>query len=216
MEKPTTLNVVLLTVQLCLFALGRLMDDMSWYDVHIDNEVSVCEGTGIACMAICVIIQLIRKRHHEGIFKILFFHSQLKFIIPWALVTTICFLFFNVFGCAKELTEEQQADYFYVQYTGCCLNVTQIVLTNLNYSIICNTKAVLAELALYELVLFAEVVYAGDLLMVFIQNMEGVPKDESILLVSIIIANQILVMDLMFRAAYEEKEREMEKEELLH
>lgn len=41
--------------------------------------------------------------------------------------------------------------------------------------------------------------------------MEGVPKDESILLVSIIIANQILVMDIMFRAAYEEKERELEK-----
>lgn len=202
MEKATPFNIVILTVQLCLFALGRLMDDMSWYDVHIENEVSVCEGTGIACMATCVIIQIIRKKHHEGFLKILFFHSQLKFIIPWALVTTICLLFFNVFGCAKELTPAQQEDYFYVQYTGCCINVTQIVLTNLNFSLICNTKAVLAELALYELILFAEVIYSGDLLMVFIENMEGVPKDESILLISIVIANQILVMDLMFRAAY--------------
>jgi hypothetical protein len=57
-----------------------------------------------------------------------------------------------------------------------------------------------------------EVVYSGDLLMVFIENMEGVPKDESILLISIIIANQILTMDLMFRAAYEDKEREKERE----
>jgi hypothetical protein len=149
MEKATPVNIVILTVQLCLFALGRLMDDMSWYDVHIENEVSVCEGIGIACMTTCVLIQLFRKSEHEGYLKILFFHSQLKFIIPWALVTTICLLFFNVFGCAVELTEEQSADYFYVQYTGCCLNVTQIVLTNLNYSLICNTKAVTAELVLY-------------------------------------------------------------------
>lgn len=111
-----------------------------------------------------------------------------------------------------ELTEEQQADYFYVQYSACCLNVTQIVLTNLNYSLICNTKAVLAELALYERFLFAEVIYSGDLLMVFIENMKGVPKDESILLISILIANQILTMDLLFRAGYEDKEREIEME----
>ncbi len=37
MEKVTPLGIVLLTIQLCLFALGRLMDDMSWYDVGIEN-----------------------------------------------------------------------------------------------------------------------------------------------------------------------------------
>lgn len=86
------------------------------------------------------------------------------------------------------------------------------MLTNLNYSLICNTKAATAELVLYEIILFSEIIYSGDLLMVFINNMEGVPKDESILLISITIANQILIMDLMFRAAYEDKEREKERE----
>jgi hypothetical protein len=82
MEKVTPLNIFLLALQLCLFALARLMEGMSWDDVPIENEASVCEGNGIGSMTICVIIQLIRKRHYEGIFKTLFFHSQLKFIIP--------------------------------------------------------------------------------------------------------------------------------------
>jgi hypothetical protein len=39
----------------------------------------------------------------------------------------------------------------------------------------------------------------------FVNNLEAKPKDYSILLVSIAIANQILIMDLIFRAAYEDK-----------
>ena len=44
MEKATPTKIFILIVQLCLFALGRLMDDISWYDVNIDNEVNVCKG----------------------------------------------------------------------------------------------------------------------------------------------------------------------------
>lgn len=43
--------------------------------------------------------------------------------------------------------------------------------------------------------------------MLFINNLEGHEKEESILLISLLIANQVLIMDLIFRAAYEDKER---------
>ena len=141
--------------------------------------------------------------------KILFFRSQIKFIIPWALDILIVILFFNVFGCQTVLPG---TDFFYVQYDGCCINATQIILTNLNYSLVCNTKAHLAELIIYEIVLFAEIIYNGTLLILFINNLDAKPKDYSILLISIAIANQILIMDLIFRAGYEEKEKEKEEE----
>jgi hypothetical protein len=113
--------------------------------------VNVFEGVGVAGMSLCVLIQIIRKHEIDGMWKILFFRSQLKFIIPWALVITICILFFNIFSCQPTLPD---GSYFYVDYTGCCINVTQIVLTNLNYSLITNTKAHRAELILYEIILF--------------------------------------------------------------
>ena len=50
-------------------------------------------------------------------------------------------------------------------------------------------------------------------MVLFVNNLEAKPKDYAILLISIIIANQILMMDLIFRAAYEDREREEEKEE---
>ena len=81
------------------------MDDISWYDVNIKNEVYVCQGIGVAGMTICAVIQLIRKSKHEGFLKLLFFHSQLKFIIPWSLIITIAILYFNIFGCEHHLTE---------------------------------------------------------------------------------------------------------------
>jgi hypothetical protein len=37
----------------------------------------------------------------------------------------------------------------------------------------------------------------------------------AIIFISLVIANQVLIMDLIFRAAYEDKEREEEKEEQL-
>jgi predicted branched-subunit amino acid permease len=83
-----------------------------------------------------------------------------------------------------------------------------MLLTNLNFSLICNTRATTPELILYELILFAEIIYEGNLTLLFIGNLEGKPKDYSILLISIMIANQVLIMDLVFRAAYEDRERE--------
>jgi hypothetical protein len=89
------------------------------------------------------------------------------------------------------------------------------MLSNLNCSLICNTKAEKPELILYEAILFAEIIYNAHLILLFISSLENQPKDESILLISLVIANQVLIMDLIFRAAYEDREREEEKEERL-
>lgn len=62
----------------------------------------------------------------------------------------------------------------------------------------------------YEMVLFGEIIYEGNLILLFISNLQEKPKDYSILLISIMIANQVLIMDLVFRAAYEDREREEE------
>ena len=90
---------VLLLSQLMIYLLGRLLDDMSWYDVGVKNEVEIFEGVGVACMSTCVIIQIIRKRHIDGWWRILFLRSQAKFVISWALIITVGILFFNIFGC---------------------------------------------------------------------------------------------------------------------
>jgi hypothetical protein len=102
-----------------------------------------------------------------------------------------------------------------VDLTGCILNAAQLILTCLNYSFLLNTKADRWEFLLYEIVLAGEIIYNGTLMLLFINHLEGHAKDESILLISIIIANQILIMDLLFRAAYEDKEREIEQQEKL-
>lgn len=56
------------------------------------------------------------------------------------------------------------------------------------------------------IVMFAEIIYSGELLVHFVTQLEEHPKskDRSILFVSIMIAWLILVMDLNFRAIYEE------------
>jgi hypothetical protein len=205
------LAITLQAVQIFVFLLGRLLDDMTWYDVGVPNEVDVFEGISVVCMGLCVGIQILRKHHVEGMWKILFVRSQFKFIIVWALAITILILFYNVFGCQRELPPAEE-NYFYIQYTGCCLNMTQIMLTTLNFSLICNTRAETAELVVYELVLFGEIIYEGNLILLFISNLVDKPKDYSILLISIMIANQVLIMDLIFRAAYEDREREQEAE----
>lgn len=210
MNKECIIDYVLLILQICLFMLGRILDDISWYDVGVPNEVNAFEGVGVAGMTLCTVIQIIRKHKEKEIFKIFFFKSQLKFMIPWALIITACLLFFNIFGCTPVLPD---TSYFYVDYTGCCINVTQIILTNLNYSLVCNTKAHMAEFVAYEVILFGEIIYNGTLLILFVNNLEGHSKDLSILLISIIITNQILIMDLLFRAAFEDKERELEEKE---
>lgn len=63
------------------------------------------EAVAIGCMIICVVLQILRKHKEEGMFRILFFRSQLKFIISWSLVITIVVLFFNIFGCSHEEPE---------------------------------------------------------------------------------------------------------------
>lgn len=101
------LAIALQTVQISIFLLGRLLDDMTWYDVGVPNEVDVFEGISVACMILCVGIQVFRKHHVAGMWKILFVRSQFKFIIVWALAITICILFFNIFGCQQHLPPEE-------------------------------------------------------------------------------------------------------------
>jgi hypothetical protein len=90
-----------------------------------------------------------------------------------------------------------------MDYAGCCLYTVVILITNLNYSLLCNIKGDLPILIFYEIVLFAEVIYNGSLLIKFVGELTDKPKDYSILFVSIFIAWQMLVMDLLFRGAYE-------------
>jgi hypothetical protein len=59
-----------------------------------------------------------------------------------------------------------------------------------------------------EVVLFGEIIYAGHLMLYYINHLEGKPKDYTIFFLTIIIANQMLMMDLIFRAAFEDRQRE--------
>lgn len=101
------LELVALILQLVLFFLARLLDDLSWYDVGVYDEVNVFEGFGVAALVVCVVLQIYRKRNIQGWFKIMFFRSQLKFIIPWSLIITIVILFFNIFGCQMHLPHDE-------------------------------------------------------------------------------------------------------------
>jgi hypothetical protein len=62
-------------------------------------------------------------------------------------------------------------------------------------------------------VTFGEIIFDGHLLLRSVNNLEHTSKEYAILLLSIIIANQVLIMDLIFRAAYEEREHIEAKEE---
>jgi hypothetical protein len=131
------------------------------------------------------------------------------------LVALVTILLFNIQGCHNSLSEEEHShpDY-YLDLAGCWLYSVTILLTNLNYSLICNVKGDLPILALFEVVLFAEIIYCGTLLLKLISELEGVPKDYATLFFSLMIAWQVLVMDLLFRAAYEEKEKQSKHDEL--
>jgi hypothetical protein len=89
-----------------------------------------------------------------------------------------------------------------MDYAGCCLYSVVILLTNLNYSVLCNIKGDIALLIFYEVILFGEIIYNGMLLVRFIDQLTHYPKDFSILFISISIAWQMLVMDLLFRGVY--------------
>ncbi len=142
------LGIALQGLQIGMFLTGRILDDLTWYDVGVPNEVDVFEGISVVLMILCVLIQIYRKHTVAGMWKILFVRSQFKFIIVWALTITISILFFNIFGCQRHLPPDEES-YFYINYVGCCLNVTQIFLTILNYSLICNTRAERGELIVY-------------------------------------------------------------------
>lgn len=60
------------------------------------------------------------------------------------------------------------------------------------------------------MVLFGEIIYNGSLLVKYVNTLEGKSKDLSILYLSLMIANQMLMMDLIFRGAYEERVQEEE------
>ncbi len=96
---------VLQVVQIGLFVLGRLLDDLSWYDVGVEDEVTIFEGVGIGCMVGCIVLQLVRKRRVHNICRVFWVTSQLKFFIAWALEISVIILFFNVFGCQPTLPE---------------------------------------------------------------------------------------------------------------
>lgn len=101
-----------------------------------------------------------------------------------------------------------------MDHKGCTVYCAVLLITNLCYSLCCNERTEFAYLIVFEMVLFAEVIYSGILLITFIDNMKDKPKDYSILFISIMIAWLILVMDLLFRAVYEDKHKEERHEKL--
>jgi hypothetical protein len=136
----------------------------------------------------------------------------MKFVIPWALVILECVFVFQIFDCYH--TPPELISDIAMEYSACCLYSVVLLLTNLNYSLMCNTRGDLVLLVVFEIVLFAEIIYNGTLLIKFINDLSEKPKDYSILFISILIAWQILVMDLIFRGAYEEREKDGRHEEL--
>jgi hypothetical protein len=90
-------------------------------------------------MTLCVAMQILRKCELDGWWKLLLIRSQLKFVISWSLLATIMLLFFHIFGCQQTLPDN--ANILSLTTHDCALNATQIILTNLNFSLICNTKA---------------------------------------------------------------------------
>lgn len=52
-------EALLLVLQISLFLLGRLCDDLSWHDVGINNEQNALSGISMTALTITVIIKLI-------------------------------------------------------------------------------------------------------------------------------------------------------------
>lgn len=93
------IDMVLLVLQLALFLVSRVLDDLSWHDVGVHDETKVFESVAIVGLTLCMVILLYRKRNIDGIWWILFLRSQIAFFIPYALQITIVILFFTIFGC---------------------------------------------------------------------------------------------------------------------
>lgn len=54
-------EIFLQVLQMCLFLLARLLDDLTWYDFDVPDEVERFDGVGIVCMVLCVGLQILRK-----------------------------------------------------------------------------------------------------------------------------------------------------------
>jgi len=132
--------------------------------------------------------------------------SQINFLIPWSLEALIIYLSFHTFGCTSDPSDS----ILHLSYESCCIIATQLMLINLNYSFGCNQETHYAEIIVYEVTLFAEIVYNSILLVYFLSNLTGHDKDFSILLIAIMVANQILIMDFIFRAAYQKSKKQKE------
>lgn len=50
------------------------------------------------------------------------------------------------------------------------------MLSVVNYSLICNTKADRSEFFMYQFILFGEIIYDGHLLLYFVNHLEGSSK----------------------------------------
>ena len=156
---------LMIIATLVFYLLGRLCDDMSWY------QFSGLSGTGFQAlamsgMAVSVILIITLRLTEEGGIKVIFVHSQIKFIIPWALVITESVLVFQIFACYHEVPVE--TNFIEMDNNGCILYSITLLLNNLNYSLICNHRGDIPLLVVFMIVLFAEIIYNGTLLITFI------------------------------------------------
>jgi hypothetical protein len=161
------LHYILLAITIVLYLLGRLCDDLGWYTWD-GLSANGFESIALGALAMSAILTIVRRAYEEDRLKVLFLESQIRFIIPWSLVILIIILLFNIFGCNNDSHELNNNISFSMDYTGCCLYSVVILLTNLNYSVLCNPKGDLPLLIFYEIVLFAEIVYNGSLLLQFV------------------------------------------------
>jgi hypothetical protein len=209
-QNRNCLWVTLLVFQHLFYITGRAFDDLSWFNIGI--TVEILEAVSFCFMLASLLLKISRKHFYEfdgciETLSTLFGKSQLKFIISWSLTGLNCFLFINIFLCWPVLPE---GDYFYVNSVGCGWNMAQIVITNLNYSLAANDKSQLSEVIVYEVILFSEMIYNGYLLIIFIDNLIDSQKDFGLLYIVLIITNQILIMDLIFRFGYLKNEKDKE------
>lgn len=158
----TMIDNILITASILCYLLGRISDDMNWYDWSgISSDAF--EGLAVAGLGASALLIAILRARQEGGLHILFVQSQMKFIVPWGLVVLICILDFQIFGCHSDSGSGGG-----VSKNGCILYCVGILLTNFIYSSICYKTGELPFLVAYEMVMFAEIVYYGNLLLKFI------------------------------------------------
>ena len=87
-------------------------------------------------IASSVLIAVVRLMEKDG-WKVVFFESQVKFVIPWALVILECVLVFDTFGCHSDDTPLEGQD---MDRKGCTIYCVTLLFTNLCYSFCCNER----------------------------------------------------------------------------